>query len=108
MPLSKLAAFMEVSDSELLSLLMAAKCKLKNSTDNYDEQSEDFLHPEVCCLIRGSFSRFHQVDFFIDDKMVHIADTRVGSRYGEQFIRKIQKFIEMEKTVKSQEFVRSK
>ena len=32
--------------------------------------------------------------------MVHIADTRVGSRYGEQFIRKIQKFIEMEKTVK--------
>merc|ERR1712242_167074 len=94
MPLSKLAAFMDVSDSELLSLLMAAKCKLKNSTDNYDETNEDFLHPEV--------------DFFIDDKMVHIADTRVGSRYGEQFIRKIQKFIEMEKTVKSQEFVRSK
>jgi len=86
MPLSKLAGFMEVSDSELLSLLMAAKCKLKNSTDNYDEHSDDFLHPEV--------------DFFVDDKMVHIADTRVGSRYGEQFIRKIQKFIEMEKTVK--------
>ena len=36
--------------------------------------------------------------------MVHIADTRVGSRYGEQFIRKIQKFIEMEKTVKGIEF----
>jgi len=88
MPLSKLAGFMEVSDSELLSLLMAAKCKLKNSTDNYDEHSDDFLHPEV--------------DFFVDDKMVHIADTRVGSRYGEQFIRKIQKFIEMEKTVKGQ------
>ena len=47
MPLSKLAGFMEVSDSELLSLLMAAKCKLKNSTDNYDEHSDDFLHPEV-------------------------------------------------------------
>ena len=47
MPLSKLAAFMDVSDSELLSLLMAAKCKLKNSTDNYDETNEDFLHPEV-------------------------------------------------------------
>jgi len=88
MPLSKLAGFMEVSDSELLSLLMAAKCKLKNSTANYDEHSEDFLHPEV--------------DFFVDDKMVHIADTRVGSRYGEQFIRKINKFIEMEKTVKGQ------
>lgn len=91
MPLSKLAGFMDVSDSELLSLLMAAKCKLKHSTTVYDEQfykSEDYLHPEV--------------DFFIDDKMVHIADTRVGSRYGEQFIRKIQKFIEMEKTVKSQ------
>ena len=40
--------------------------------------------------------------------MVHIADTRVGSRYGEQFIRKINKFIEMEKTVKAQDFVRSK
>ena len=38
---------MDVTDSELLSLLMAAKCKLKNSTSNYDEQSDDFLHPEV-------------------------------------------------------------
>ena len=47
MPLSKLAGFMDVSDSELLSLLMAAKCKLKHSTSVYDEQSEDFLHPEV-------------------------------------------------------------
>ena len=57
MPLSKLASFMDVSDSELLSLLMAAKCKLKNSTDNYDEQNEDFLHPEVkiAYLLRKRF-----------------------------------------------------
>ena len=47
-------------------------------------------------------SVFVQVDFFIDDKMVHIADTRVGSRYGEQFIRKISKFIEMEKIINTQ------
>ena len=108
MPLSKLAGFMDVSDSELLSLLMAAKCKLKHSTSVYDEQSEDFLHPEVINYtklidsVQIIIPIIIQVDFFIDDKMVHIADTRVGSRYGEQFIRKIQKFIEMEKTVKAQ------
>ena len=55
MPLSKLAGFMEVSDSELLSLLMAAKCKLKNSTDNYDEHSDDFLHPEVRPILEITF-----------------------------------------------------
>ena len=57
MPLSKLAGFMEVSDSELLSLLMAAKCKLKNSTDNYDEHSDDFLHPEVRPILEITFFR---------------------------------------------------
>jgi len=87
MPLSKLAGFLDVTDSELLSLLMTAKTKLKNSSSQTAEQ-DDFLHPEV--------------DFFIDDKMVHIADTRVGSRYGEQFIRKISKFIEMEKIINTQ------
>lgn len=87
MPLSKLAGFLDVTDSELLSLLMTAKTKLKNSSSQTAEQ-DDSLHPEV--------------DFFIDDKMVHIADTRVGSRYGEQFIRKISKFIEMEKIINTQ------
>ena len=48
---------MEVSDSELLSLLMAAKCKLKNSTDNYDEHSDDFLHPEVRPILEITFFR---------------------------------------------------
>jgi len=88
MPLSKLAGFLDVSDSELLSLLMTAKTKLINSSSQIAKQSEDFLHPEV--------------DFFVDDKMVHIADTRVGSRYGEQFIRKINKFMELEKSINTQ------
>jgi len=87
MPLSKLAGFLDVTEQELVSLLMTAKYKLKNASSQ-SETADDFLHPEV--------------DFFIDDKMVHIADTRVGSRYGEQFIRKINKFIEMEKVITSQ------
>jgi len=76
-----------ILEQELVSLLMTAKYKLKNASSQ-SETADDFLHPEV--------------DFFIDDKMVHIADTRVGSRYGEQFIRKINKFIEMEKVITTQ------
>ena len=47
MPLSKLAGFLDVTDSELLSLLMTAKTKLKNSSTHTSDNSEDFLHPEV-------------------------------------------------------------
>ena len=61
MPLSKLAGFMDVTDSELLSLLMAAKCKLKHSTTVYDEQSDDYLHPEVILSYR---TIYHTLMYF--------------------------------------------
>ena len=50
MPLSKLAGFLDVTDSELLSLLMTAKTKLRNSSTSAADVSEDFLHPEVTPL----------------------------------------------------------
>lgn len=33
-----------------------------------------------------------QLDFYIDNNMIHIADTKVSHRYGDFFIRKILKF----------------
>lgn len=36
-----------------------------------------------------------QLDFYIDNDMIHIADTKVAHRYGDFFIRKILKFEEL-------------
>lgn len=33
-----------------------------------------------------------QLDFYIDNDMIHIADTKVAHRYGDFFIRKVLKF----------------
>lgn len=36
-----------------------------------------------------------QLDFYIDNDMIHIADTKVAHRYGDFFIRKVLKFEEL-------------
>lgn len=40
-----------------------------------------------------------QVDFFIDGKMIHIADTKVAQRYGDFFIRQIHKLEEVNRSL---------
>lgn len=36
-----------------------------------------------------------QLDFYIDNDMIHIADTKVAHRFGDFFIRKLLKFEEL-------------
>lgn len=42
-----------------------------------------------------------QLDFYIDRDMIHIADTKVAHRYGDFFIRKVLKFEELNRKLKS-------
>lgn len=36
-----------------------------------------------------------KLDFYIDNDMIHIADTKVAHRFGDFFIRKLLKFEEL-------------
>ena len=42
--------------------------------------------------LEGEFKSGSEVDFYIADNMIHIADTKVAPRYGDYFIRQIHKF----------------
>ena len=42
--------------------------------------------------LEGKFQSGSELDFYIDNNMIHIADTKVSHRYGDFFIRKILKF----------------
>jgi len=43
----------------------------------------------------GKFQSGSELDFYIDNDMIHIADTKVSHRFGDLFIRKILKFEEV-------------
>ena len=45
--------------------------------------------------LEGEFQSASEVDFYIDQDMIHIADTKVARRYGDFFIRNIHKFEEV-------------
>lgn len=45
-----------------------------------------------------------QVDFYIDKDMIHVADTKVGQRYGDYFIRQIHIMEELHRAMKKLKF----
>ncbi len=93
LPLNKLAAFMdknERSDNErdhdravakLSTQLLCFKHKMKN-----------VVWTKGSSGLEGKFQSGSELDFYIDNDMIHIADTKVSHRYGDFFIRKILKF----------------
>jgi len=52
----------------------------------------------------GEFQAGSEVDFYIDKDMIHIADTKVGRRYGDYFIRHIHMCDELNRSLKSLKF----
>ncbi|RZF34035.1 hypothetical protein LSTR_LSTR013430 [Laodelphax striatellus] len=97
LPISKLAIFMsegDISEEELkknvedLKIhLLCFKHKMKNVVWTKGGASG----------LEGSFQSGSELDFYIDNDMIHIADTKVANRYGDFFIRKILKFEELNK-----------
>ncbi|CAG9087633.1 hypothetical protein JYU34_021339 [Plutella xylostella] len=94
LPLAKLAAFMSMArggerdaareHAALAIHLLCFKHKMKNVVWSKGPSGLD-----------GKFQSGSELDFYIDNDMVHIADTKVAHRYGDFFIRKILKFEEL-------------
>lgn len=98
LPLSKLATFMSQSqrsgdgskadiNKEMAALgihLLCFKHKMKNVVWTKGASGLD-----------GKFQSGSELDFYIDNDMIHIADTKVAHRYGDFFIRKVLKFEEL-------------
>ncbi|XP_046668168.1 eukaryotic translation initiation factor 3 subunit L [Homalodisca vitripennis] len=93
LPLSKLASFiygqdrngdMEKNIAELRIHLLCFKHKMKN-----------IVWTKGTSGLEGSFQSDSELDFYIDNDMIHIADTKVAPPYGDFFIRKIHKFDEL-------------
>jgi len=90
LPISKLAAFMDMKEDELNTHLMCFKHKMKN-----------LVWTKGTSGLEGEFQSASEVDFYIDKDMIHIADTKVARRYGDFFIRNIHKFEELNRTLKA-------
>ncbi|KAH9491887.1 Eukaryotic translation initiation factor 3 subunit L [Bulinus truncatus] len=90
MPISKLAAFMDMSEEELCKQLMCFKHKMKN-----------LVWTKGPSCLEGEFQSASEVDFYIDKNMIHIADTKVARRYGDFFIRQFHKFDEIMRSLKA-------
>eukprot|EP00795_Rhopilema_esculentum_P009564 gene9564-17312_t len=80
MPISKLAAFLEVDEETLRTKLLCYKHKQRN-----------MVWTKGTDALEGEFQSSSEVDFYIDQDMIHIADTKVARRYGDFFIRHIGK-----------------
>ncbi|KAL0822692.1 hypothetical protein ABMA28_004712 [Loxostege sticticalis] len=96
LPLAKLAAFMMAArggdrdrdvareHASLAIHLLCFKHKMKNVVWTKGPSGLD-----------GKFQSGSELDFYIDNDMIHIADTKVAHRYGDFFIRKLLKFEEL-------------
>lgn len=98
LPLSKLATFMSQTqrnadtvkwdlDKEMRSLIIHLLC--------FKHKMKNVVWTKGASGLEGKFQSGSEVDFYIDNDMIHIADTKVANRYGDFFIRKILKFEEL-------------
>lgn len=74
-------------DKEMRSLLIHLLC--------FKHKMKNVVWTRGASGLDGKFQSGSEVDFYIDDDMIHIADTKVANRYGDFFIRKILKFEEL-------------
>jgi len=79
-PIAKLAQFLELDEDTFRTQLLCVKHKTNNLV-----WAEGAAHS-------GSSVAAADIDFFIDNDMIHIADTKIARRYGDYFIRLINKF----------------
>jgi len=86
MPVEKLANFLEEQGNErCLSQLMCLKTKMMNARSaSVDEDDE---------------TNTLETDFYIDDQMIIIANTKVERAYADYFIKQINKFDEINRGI---------
>lgn len=81
LPIAKLASFINKSPAELKAILLCFKHKMSNIESDMVSTEE--------------FRSSSEVDFYIHNEMVHIADTKVATRFSDFFIRQIHKLNEV-------------
>jgi len=81
LPIAKLASFINKSPEELKAILLCFKHKMSNIESDMVSTEE--------------FRSSSEVDFYIHNEMVHIADTKVATRFSDFFIRQIHKLNEV-------------
>ncbi|KFM78528.1 Eukaryotic translation initiation factor 3 subunit L, partial [Stegodyphus mimosarum] len=89
MPIAKLSTFLDMKEG-VVNYLLCFKHKMKN-----------MVWIKGTSGLEGEFQSGSEVDFYIDKDMIHIADTKVASRYGDFFIRQIHKFDELHRVINS-------
>jgi len=81
--LSKLAVFLEVDENTLREQLVCYKHKSKALVYNRGAPAS------------GELVSSSDIDFFVDQEMVHIVDSKTQRKYSEFFLRHINKFDEI-------------
>jgi len=76
----KLATFLEVDEKTFRTQLLCFKHKTQG------------LQWSTGSALTGEFASSSDVDFFVDQDMVHIRDAKVQRKYSEFFLRHINKF----------------
>jgi len=88
MSIPKLASLSDLDEETLQTALLCFKHKQRNLTWT---KGTDALEGELLSA--------PETDFYIDNDMIHIADTKIARRYGEFFIRSIAKIEEVNKSL---------
>ncbi|CAH0547475.1 unnamed protein product [Brassicogethes aeneus] len=102
LPLSKLANFMAQNnrnndgkwdlDKETQNLMIHLLC--------FKHKMKNVVWSKGSSGLEGKFQSGSELDFYIDNDMIHIADTKVAHRYGDFFIRKILKFEDLNRKLR--------
>lgn len=83
-PVAKLANFLDTPEATFASNLLCFKHKTRSR-----------IWPGQGPLLGGRLVSSSDVDFYISQEMIHIADSKATRRYGEFFIRHIVKFSDL-------------
>lgn len=82
-PTSKLAKFLNWSDERFRQEILSLKHKSNEQVWNGGSATD------------GVWATSSDVDFYIDEEMVHVAESKVVRKFGDFFIRHINKFEEI-------------
>lgn len=100
LPLSKLASFMDKNERNGERDHDRAVAKLSTHLLCFKHKMKNVVWTKGASGLEGKFQSGSELDFFIDNDMIHIADTKVSHRYGDFFIRKILKFEDLNRRLK--------
>ncbi|TGZ73468.1 hypothetical protein CRM22_001491 [Opisthorchis felineus] len=100
MPTSKLAGYLNTSELGVHMSLMAYKYRLKQITglldaalgaDTASSASTGAAFSSAGTSdLSGPQQLYADLDFFVDENMIHVADTTVDRRFSEYFVRQIE------------------